>query len=319
MLNEICRVAVETGGYRQAWVGLAADDDKRPVSLAAHAGYGNGVPLPMTSSAVFTPDGRYCGMMASVVTTGMPGIERDMVNEAPHPALRARAIEHGWGSSLTLPLIIDGKILGGFEFNACEIDAFDDDEIALLSGLASDVAFGISARRSKVAHERAEMQLREHERRFQETFEQVEVGITHTALSGEFILVNRKFCAILGYCEDEIIGRPCREITHPDDRGEDLQDRQSMLEGKSNHFAREERFLCKNGEVIWTYRTVSLARDASGNPQHFIAVVEDISKRKELERRFRETFDQAAVGIVHTTLDGKYLQVNRRFCEMVGY
>jgi diguanylate cyclase (GGDEF)-like protein/PAS domain S-box-containing protein len=319
MLREMCRVAVQLGGYMQVWIGLVTGVEKVPVRVAAHAGYGNGVPLPMTSSAVFDSDGRYVGKMAEAVATGAYAIERDMVRQAARVDQRERAIKNGWGSALTLPLVSDGCILGGFELNAHEPDAFDTDEIVLLGELAADIAFCVSALRAKIAREQAEHQLREHERRFQAIFEHAAVGISHTALSGEFILANRKFCAILGYDEKELIGRHFAQFTHPDDRTRDLRDRQLMLEGKLTHCAREKRFVRKNGEVIWTHRTTSVARDPAGNPLHFIAVVEDISERKELERRFRETFDQAAVGIVHTSFDGRYLQVNRRFCEMVGY
>ena len=318
MLSEMCRVAVETGGYKQAWIGLVTGDPKRPVYVAAYAGYAQGL-APMTSPGVFSADGHYRGKMGQVVTTAAPGIERDLINHAPSADLFARAIEVGVGSSLTLPLIAERQVLGGFEFNAAETDAFDNDEIALLTELASDIAFGISAHRAKRAREQARTQLKDHELRFQATFEQAAVGISHTSLAGEFMFANRTMCEILGYPEDEIIGRSFNDFTHPDDRPLGAETRRLMLEGKLDQSATEKRFIRKNGEVVWAHRTVSLVRDAAGKPLHFIAVVEDISKRKELERRFQETFDQAAVGIVHTTVDGRYLQVNRRFCEMVGY
>ena len=318
MLRAMCSVAVESGGYKQAWIGLVTSDVKRPVSVVACAGYKDGL-APMTSPAVFTADGRYRGKMAEVVATGTPAIERDLINDAPNADVGARAVKVGLGSSVTLPLVAEGKILGGFEFNAAETDAFDSDEMALLGELASDIAFGLSALRAKLAREQAQVQLRDHELRFKATFEQAAVGICHTSLSGEYIFVNRKLCEIFGYDEHELIGRNVNELTHPDDRAIGAGGRARLLDGTLEQFAHEKRFVSKTGEAIWTQRTVSLARDASGRPLHFIAVVEDISKRKELERRFQETFDQAAVGIVHTTRDGRYLQVNRRFCEMVGY
>jgi diguanylate cyclase (GGDEF)-like protein/PAS domain S-box-containing protein len=319
MLDAMCRVATESGGYKQVWIGLVTGDAKRPVHVAAHAGYRRGANLPMSSPTIFTPEGYYRGKMAEVVATGVPGIERYKHRDAPGADQHVYAVKFGWGASLTLPLISEGRILGGFEFNAAETDAFDNDEMALLTELAADIAFGISAQRAKRAHEQAEAELRGHELRFKATFDQAAVGISHTALSGEHMLVNHKLCAILGYSENEIIGRNCNDFTHPDDRAMDTRDRPLLLSGKIDQYAHQMRYVRKNGDVIWTHRTVSLARDAAGKLLHCIDVVEDISERKELERRFKETFDQAAVGIVHTALDGRYLHVNRRFCEMLGY
>src|SRR5262245_25563315 len=92
MLREMCRVAVESGGYKQAWIGLVTGNEKRPVSVAAYAGYENGL-APMTSPSVFTADGRYRGKMAEVVTTGTPSIERDLINAAPNADVGARAVK----------------------------------------------------------------------------------------------------------------------------------------------------------------------------------------------------------------------------------
>jgi PAS domain S-box-containing protein len=138
LLSEVCRIAVDLGGYQQAWIGLAGGDEKCPITLAAHAGYRAGMPLPMTSPAVFTADGRYKGKMVRVLARGEPAIERDIVAEAPDEQMRERAVRHGWRSSLTVPLLSDGRALGGFEFNARETDAFDNDEITLLSELACE-------------------------------------------------------------------------------------------------------------------------------------------------------------------------------------
>ncbi len=71
--------------------------------------------------------------------------------------------------------------------------------------------------------------------------------------------------------------------------------------------------------MIWVNRTESVARDALGGPMYFIRVIEDITERKELERQFRDNFDQAAVGIAHVGFDNHYIRVNRKLCEITGY
>ncbi|MBI5819414.1 MAG: PAS domain S-box protein, partial [Verrucomicrobia bacterium] len=158
------------------------------------------------------------------------------------------------------------------------------------------------------------------EERFRATFDQAAVGIVHTSYEGNYLLVNQKFCDMLGYREYELVGRAAADFTHPDDRATGRQKRQLMWDGKLDGFAEEKRYLRKDGSVIWTNRTVSLARDASGKPQYFIRVIEDITQRKEAEERYRATFENAPVGIMHTAIDGyRILRANRKLCEMLGY
>ena len=206
MLAEVCRIAVAVGGFKQTWIGLVTGDRLRPVRVAAHAGYGNDA--PMSSPGVWTADGRYRGKMAQVVADGEMRLERDIFGDDRYIERRPHAQRFGWCSSLCMPLSSEGQILGAIEFNAREPDAFDADEIAMLSELAADLSFAISALRSRVARSQAEAEAREHERRYHETFDQAAVGIVHTSLDGRYLKVNRRFCEMLGYAEHELVGRP---------------------------------------------------------------------------------------------------------------
>jgi len=161
---------------------------------------------------------------------------------------------------------------------------------------------------------------KELERRFRETFDQAAVGIVHTSLDGKYLEVNQKFCEMLGYSRSELVGRAPADFTHPDDRGKGPRSRRLILDGTLKNFAEEMRYVRKDGSVIWTNRTVSLARDADGKPMYFIRVIEDITERKEMEARYRATFDNAPVGIMHTAVDSyKILSANRKLAEMLGY
>ncbi|MBI2288843.1 MAG: PAS domain S-box protein, partial [Betaproteobacteria bacterium] len=166
----------------------------------------------------------------------------------------------------------------------------------------------------------AEAAAKASEERFRATFDQAAVGIVHTSYEGNYLLVNQKFCDMLGYREYELVGRAAADFTHPDDRETSRQKRQMIWEGKLAGFTEEKRYLRKDGSVIWTNRTVSLARDATAKPLYFIRVIEDITQRKEAEERYRATFENAPVGIMHTAIDGyRILRANRKLCEMLGY
>lgn len=170
-------------------------------------------------------------------------------------------------------------------------------------------------------HERkqADQRSRENEKRFREIFDQAAVGITRVDLDGMLIDCNQKFSDLLGFTREELIGKPMRDITHPDDYGSGAQYRSQLASGSGGSRTSEKRLIRKDGTPLWVRRTMSTACDAAGRPQYVISMVEDITDKKELEQHHKETFDQAAVGIVHTSADGRYLRVNRKFCEMLGY
>jgi len=158
------------------------------------------------------------------------------------------------------------------------------------------------------------------EQRLDATFNQAAVGIAHTSFDGRYLMVNRRFCEMLGYDESELTGQPVVDFAYPEDREKGRDYRQLLLDNKLDKFSEEKRYLRKDGRVIWTNRTVSLARDASGQPMYFIRVIEDITDRKEVEERYRTTFDNAPVGIMHTAIDNyRILRANRKLCEMLGF
>src|SRR6267142_2506720 len=141
------------------------------------------------------------------------------------------------------------------------------------------------------------------------TFDQAAVGMTLASLDLRYLRVNDKFCEIVGYSRDELLSMSLR------DTGE--------IPG---HEAREKELLRKDGSRVWVAVATSLARGRSGEPRCFISVVQDISEAKrataalrESEERFRRTFELAGSGVAHIGMDRRFIRVNRRLCEILGY
>ena len=86
----------------------------------------------------------------------------------------------------------------------------------------------------------------------------------------------------------ELVGKTIPEVTHPDDLAANLALFGPLMRGELPSFTMEKRFFRKDGSVVWTYLTVSLQRDAAGEPAYCIAIVQDISERKRLEEALRE-------------------------------
>ncbi|MGA9667684.1 MAG: PAS domain S-box protein, partial [Terracidiphilus sp.] len=180
----------------------------------------------------------------------------------------------------------------------------------------------------------AEMQLRDNEERYRETFEQVAVGMLLTSLDGRILRCNERFAEIIGYPHEEVCKLTFQQITPP----EDLDHSIGMLKRISSESAIipswEKRYIRKDGTLTWVRLTVSIRRDSEGHALHFITVVEDINAAKAAELRlsaaqealrmsegrYRTAFQTSIDAIAINNLsDGKYIEVNQAFVDITGY
>ena len=125
--------------------------------------------------------------------------------------------------------------------------------------------------------------IEESEEMFSATFEQAAVGIAHVAPDGRWLRVNRKLCDIVGYSRDELMKLTFQEITHPEDLEADLASVKQILAGEIHTYSMEKRYVRKDGSIVWINLTRSLVRKPSGEPKYFVAFIEDITERKQME------------------------------------
>ena len=165
-----------------------------------------------------------------------------------------------------------------------------DDEEQLLRSVALQNANSIQLARQRAEEEllRTKEALRENEERLRAIFNQAAVGITVASLDGNFLDMNRKFSEILGYSADELRGLTFSAITHPDDLMDTTAAIRQLLAGSRPESVLEKRYLCKDGSAVWSLTTVTLLKDAAGQPQRFIGVIEDITPRKRAEAALLE-------------------------------
>jgi PAS domain S-box-containing protein len=160
LLNEVCRIIVKVGGYRMAWVGYAETDANRSVRPVAQTGFHAGYVDKLNLSWADTERGR--GPTGKAIRTGQPMICRDTLSDPDVAIWRAEARKRNFQSFLALPLT-GYTTFGALTIYATEPNAFDDEEINLLLGLANDLAYGIMALRGRAEQRRAEAALKESE------------------------------------------------------------------------------------------------------------------------------------------------------------
>ena len=170
LLNSVCQIIVEEGGYKLAWVGFREKDQKKTVRPVAQAGYEEGYLESLHITWANRERGR--GPTGRAIRSGEPSIAKDILNDPSFAPWRAEALKRGYASSVALPLAIRGETFGALNIYGSEADAFDTGEVNLLGELAGDLSFGINALRARVEQERAEAALRrahrELERRVKE-------------------------------------------------------------------------------------------------------------------------------------------------------
>ncbi len=128
-----------------------------------------------------------------------------------------------------------------------------------------------------------EVKLRRSEELFRSAFENVRVGMVLTDKYGKYFQVNRAFCEMLGYAEDELISLDYKSITHPEDLKEESEIFDKLRNNKIDVNLKEKRFIHKKGHVVWAIRSTSVIRDENNNVVLFISQNNDITIRKKRE------------------------------------
>jgi len=155
------------------------------------------------------------------------------------------------------------------------------------------------------------------------TFEQAAIGIAHLTLDQQWISVNQRYCEITGYTREEILEKKVEDLTYPDDVPASLEFIRRIRCGELPEYKIEERFLRRDGTVIWVNLTVSIVRSATGDPLYLVAFIEDITDRREAQSQasrslslLRATLESTADGILVVDLSGKILSFNQKMADM---
>jgi diguanylate cyclase (GGDEF)-like protein/PAS domain S-box-containing protein len=238
------------------------------------------------------------------------------VSQDPRRADTNRARDAGAHGTFIFPVTFESRVAGVVAVSSSVVRRPDERLLRSMRLVGAQIGQFLSRKQAEVA-------LAESEARFRQTFELAASGMAHVDLDGRFIDVNKKVCDMLSYAEGELLGRAVKSISHPDDRDTTDAERARMREGEIASVQCEKRYLRKDGSVVWVNLTVALVRNADGAPQYEIAVIEDITERKEREvalQRFRTALDSSADMVFLFDLSaGKLLDFNQTAAHLLGY
>ena len=162
LLEEVCRVIVEEGGYRICWVGLVEHDERRTIRPVARAGLDEGYVAALDLVWSDTERGR--GPTGTAARTLRPVVGRDFLTDPLLAPWRDEALKRGFRSLAALPMVVEGACLGVLTMHAGEPGAFGDEELRFLERVAENLAFGVAAHRARAERDRLTVQLAQADR-----------------------------------------------------------------------------------------------------------------------------------------------------------
>ncbi|MFE0641001.1 putative bifunctional diguanylate cyclase/phosphodiesterase [Streptomyces sp. NPDC058877] len=159
------------------------------------------------------------------------------------------------------------------------------------------------ARSALAARSAAEIALHATESRFRAVFDGAAIGIGIADLDGNVLEVNETLTRMFGGMEGQVRSRNVSEWVHPEDGPHVWKLYEELVRGERDHYRVEKPYYRGDGTVLWTNLTVSLLRDADGNPQYQLALMEDTTERRLLHLRLRyEATHDALTGLPNRTL-----------------
>ena len=319
-LDEICRIIVDDGGFRLVWVGFAESDEQKSVTPVAHIGFEDGYLENINITWADTERGQ--GPTGTAIRSCKSVAARHIHTDPNFEPWRSEAVKRGYSSSIALPLCDGGAGIGALNIYAAEPDAFDEREVGFLQELADDKSFGIRTLRARAARKSAEELVVRFGRILEASSNEIYIFDASTL---KFLEANRGARENLGYTIDEL-----RNLTPVDIKPEQTE----------KSFAELIAPLERGESELITFTTTHKRKDGSiypievrmqlyvkEEPPVFVAIVQDITERKEAEEalkeseeRFRNIFNDSndAIFIVDFSQD-EIIDANPKACNMLDY
>jgi PAS domain S-box-containing protein len=288
-LASICKILVETGGYKMSWIGKKIDDKEKTVEPLSHCGLDDGY-LKNTTITWSNKHKSGRGPTGEAIRTGKSAVNKNTSENPDFEPWLEEAKKRGYNSSAAIPIKVDGKVWGVINIYSEEIDAFDKDEVALLQELAGDAGVGINSLKNKQELESTLDQLQ----RFRTAIDEANDSIViYRAKDGRIVDANKAASQQLEYTRDELLQKTILDIAlkhkgvEYDNWQELLEITKKRLESGENTF--EGLAQRKDGSTFPFESNVRYLE--VGDKGYVVTINRDITERKK-QREKRQELEQ---------------------------
>ena len=280
-IQDICRIVVEEGQYKMAWVGFVRNAENKTVYPIAYWGDRECYETVTGVKMTWAEEGIGLGPVGRAIRTGDCCIVNDIRNAPFFKEWREETIRQGSASVIALPLHIDGEAVGVVNIYGDDTEQFGENEAEVLKELATDLAHGIKTFRLQVEWTVAASALKNSEEQYRSLFNGVPVGIFRATAAGKIIDANPELLNILGYAS-------IKELSVVDSFRDFFADDEvkrlfSEVEASGLVNSFETRIKNSVGNALWAMLKINPALDEKGRVQYVEGTVEDITHRKRAE------------------------------------
>lgn len=162
----------------------------------------------------------------------------------------------------------------------------------------------------------AEQALRDSQEFFRTLFDAAAVGMAIADVNGRYVRVNKAMVDFVGYTEAELLSMCFQDITHPDDVGPNVHQRDRLLAGTCEKVQMEKRYIRKDGREVWALMVVTTVPNSNGPPQFSIGQMLDIDALKRSEQHLKESQSRLAEAQRIGQIGDYRWDVNQTFIEV---
>ena len=320
LFEEICRVAVEFGQFRMAWIGLMDETDElvRPVKFAGEEqGYLSSVRIKYVDESL----GR--GPVGTAIREGRCIVFQDIDTDPRMEPWREQALLRGYRSLAAVPFRRNNVVIGALTVYAAEPHGFDVDAENLLEEIGSDISFALDSMNAAKQRQQAENELKRLKDFNENMINSMAEGIVVQNTDGFFTFVNPATSAMTGYPPEELIGSHWTKFIPADQQEIIKETDRRRLAGEASRY--EIEFLHKSGKRIHQLVSGSPLFE-NGQFNGTMAVFMDITERKLTQEKIRRSEEQLAavmdgsqLGFSDWNIQKGEIQRNERWAGMLGY
>ena len=319
LYQEICRIAVEVGGYMFCWAGLT--DGHGALLPVAHAGFEDGYLRNINSGSKDGQTGR--GPLGVPIRTEDPFVMKDIGSDPAFEPWRAEAMKRGYASYITLPLLVHHEFAGSLNIYSCETDAFDEEVVNLLRDLGRQLSLGISYLRNSSELVRTQRALQERLEFLRLLMDTIPNPIFHKNADLRYEGCNKAYEDLTGRKSEEIVGKNIFEtgvVEIPENsHAMDL----ALLKGGGS-LTYETTLKGADGTLHYILSTKATYPDSEGKPAGIVGTWVDMTEQKKAEKNLkeRERYFRSILANMHEDIfvigrDYRISDVNRRFLETI--